>query len=115
MTKTDLPYITAGDLRTKSCAAARAAAHADPAVYTRTLAPTGSGFRHNFFEKLSPGLKNGPERRPLRFSTISTKNHLLKLNIDKVTAIRVTQITLSSGPPLYIYLVLNNLVFRLCV
>ena len=87
MTKTDMPYITAGDLRTKSCAAARVAAHADPAVYTRTLAPTGSGFRHNFSKELSPGPKNGLERRPLRFSTICTKNQVLKLNIDKVMLI----------------------------
>ena len=46
-------------------------------------------FSSYFFEKLSPGLKNGPESCPLRFSTISTKNHLLKLNIDKIMAIRV--------------------------
>ena len=57
MTKTDLPYITAGDLRTKSCAAARAAAHADPAVYTRTLAPTRSGFRHNVSKNYPHDLK----------------------------------------------------------
>ena len=52
-----LPYITAGDLRTKSCAAARVAAHADPAVYTRTLAPTKSGFRHNVSKNYPQDLK----------------------------------------------------------
>ena len=57
-------------------------------------------FSSYFFEKLSPGLKNGPESCPLRFSTISTKNHLLKLNIDKIMAIRVPQITPSGAPPL---------------
>ena len=45
-----------------------------PADFGRA-APTKSGFRHNVFEKLSPGPKNGLERRPLlRFSTISSKN-----------------------------------------
>jgi hypothetical protein len=53
----------------------------------RGSAPTGSGFRHNFFEKLSPGPKNGLERRPMRLSTICTKNQVLKLNIDKVMLI----------------------------
>ena len=58
-------------------------------------------FSSYFFEKLSPGLKNGPESCRLRFSTISTKNHLLKLNIDKIMAIRVPQIPPSGAPPLY--------------
>ena len=58
-------------------------------------------FRHNFFEKLSSGPKNGKERRPSRFSTICAKNQALKLNIDKVTVIRVTQITLPGYPRLY--------------
>ena len=57
MTKTDLSYKTASDLRTKSCAAARAAAHADPAVYTRTLAPTRFGFRHIFSKNYPQDLK----------------------------------------------------------
>ena len=57
-------------------------------------------FSSYFFEKLSPGLKNGPESCPLRFSTISTKNHLLKLNIDKIMAIRVPQMPLPGYPPL---------------
>ena len=57
MKKTNLPYITAGDLRTKSCAAARAAAHANPAVYTRTLAPTEYGFRHIFSKNYPQDLK----------------------------------------------------------
>ena len=51
MVKTDLSYITAGDLRTKSWVASRAVAPADLGplgVYTRTLAPTGYGFRHDF-------------------------------------------------------------------
>jgi hypothetical protein len=57
----------------------------------RGSATTGSGFRHNFSKKLSPGPKNGREngreRRPLQFSTIYTKNQVLKLNIDKVMLI----------------------------
>ena len=57
-------------------------------------APTKSGFLHNFSKKNSPGLKNGLERCVSRFSTICAQNELLKLNTDKVTAIRVTQITL---------------------
>ena len=56
-------------------------------------APTKSGFLHNF-SKNSPGLKNGLERCVSRFSTICAQNELLNLNTDKVTAIRVTQITL---------------------
>ena len=44
-------------------------------------------FSSELFEKLSPGPKNGPERRLLRFSTICTKNQVLKLNIDKVMLI----------------------------
>jgi hypothetical protein len=40
-----------------------------------------------FREKMSPGPKNGLERRPLRFSTICAKNQVLKLKIDKVTVI----------------------------
>jgi hypothetical protein len=40
------------------------------------------------FEKLSPGTKNGLERRVSRFSTICAKNQVLKLKIDKVTVIR---------------------------
>ena len=40
-----------------TCAAARAAAHADPAVYTRTLAPTRSGFRHNVSKNYPQDLK----------------------------------------------------------
>ena len=47
-------------------------------------APTGSSFRHNFSKKLSPGPKNGLERRASRFSTICAKNQQLKLSIDKV-------------------------------
>jgi hypothetical protein len=39
------------------------------------------------FQKKSPQGKNSLERRPLRFSTICAKIHLLKLNIDKVTVI----------------------------
>ena len=41
-------------------------------------------FRHNFSKKLSPGPKNGLERRASRFSTICAKNQQLKLSIDKV-------------------------------
>ena len=44
-------------------------------------------FSSLLFEKLSPGHKNGLERRPSRFSTICAKNQLLKLNIDKVTVV----------------------------
>jgi hypothetical protein len=44
-------------------------------------------FSSQLFKKLSPGLKNSLERRPLRFSTICTKNQVLKLKIDKVTVI----------------------------
>jgi hypothetical protein len=41
-----------------------------------------------FGGKLSPGPKNGLERRVSRFSTICAKNQVLKLKIDKVTVIR---------------------------
>jgi hypothetical protein len=41
------------------------------------------------FRKMSPGPKNGIERRVSRFSTICAKNQVLKLKIDKVTVIRV--------------------------
>ena len=99
MTKTDLPYITDGDLRTESCAAARAAAHADPAEYTRTFAPIRSGFRHKFSKNCPQDLKNGLERRVSRFSTICAKNQVLKLYIDKVTVIRITQIPPLGDPP----------------
>ena len=79
---------TAGSAWAAARAAAQDLVHRSPAVmYGRSV-----------FEE---GLKNGLERRPMRFSTISTKNHLLKLNIDKVTAIRVTQITLLGDRPLY--------------
>jgi hypothetical protein len=37
------------------------------------------------------GPKNGIERRVSRFSAICAKNQVLKLNINKVTVIRVTQ------------------------
>ena len=40
-----------------------------------------------FRGELSPGPKNGLERRPLRFSTICAKNQVLKINIEKVTVI----------------------------
>jgi hypothetical protein len=53
---------------------------------------------------MSPGPKNGLERhlerRPSRFSTICVKNHVLKLNIDKVTVILDTQITLTAALPM---------------
>ena len=49
---------------------------------------------------MSPGPKNGLESCVSRFSTICAKNQVLKLKIDKVTVIRVEQITLSGGPPL---------------
>jgi hypothetical protein len=62
-------------------------AHAARALQPAYAAPTGSGFRYNFSKKLSPGPKSGLERRPLRFSTISAKNQVLKLKIDKVTVI----------------------------
>jgi hypothetical protein len=58
-----------------------------------------SGFRHNFLEKFSTGPENGLERRVSRFSTICAKNQVLKVKIDKVTVIRVTQITPFSEPP----------------
>ena len=54
---------------------------------TKTRSAIQICFRHNFHEKLSPGYKNGLERRPSRFSTICAKNQVLKLNIDKVTVI----------------------------
>ena len=57
-------------------------------------------FRHNFSEKISPGPKNGLERRVSRFSTACAKNQVLKYNIDKVTVIRVPQITLPGASPL---------------
>jgi hypothetical protein len=57
MVRTDLSYITAGYLRTKSWAASRAVASADLDVYTRTLAPTGSGFRHDFSRNYRSELK----------------------------------------------------------
>ena len=57
MVKTDLSYITAGDLRTKSWAASRAVAPADLGVYTRTLAPTGYGFRDDFSKNYRSDLK----------------------------------------------------------
>ena len=82
MTKTVLPYITAGDLRSAG----------DPS-------PARSGCTHElslqpdlvfvitFQKQFSPGPKNGLERRPPRFSTICAKNQVLKLNIDKITVI----------------------------
>jgi hypothetical protein len=51
---------------------------------------------------MSPGPKNRLESCVSRFSTICAKNLVLKLKIDKVTVIRVEQITLSSVPPLYV-------------
>ena len=59
-------------------------------------------FRHNFSKNYPQDLKNGLERRASRFPTICAKNQLLKLNINKVTAIRVTQITPLGAPPLYV-------------
>jgi hypothetical protein len=41
-----------------------------------------------FWKKIYPqDLKNGPERRVLRFSTICAKNEVLNLIINKVTVI----------------------------
>ena len=71
----------------------------DAQVAGRHTAAIQICFRHNFLEKLSPGYKNGLERRPSRFSTICAKNQVLKLNIDKVTVIRVTLIPLHGNPP----------------
>ena len=51
------------------------------------------------FRKISQGPENGSERRPSQFSTICAENQVLKLNIDKVTVIRVTQMPLSGDPP----------------
>ena len=45
---------------------------------------------------MSPGPKNGLERRVPRFSTICAKNQVLKLKIDKVIVIRV-----HSNPPFW--------------
>jgi hypothetical protein len=50
---------------------------------------------------MSPRPKSVLERRTSRFSTVCAKNQVLKLNIDKVTVIRVTQITLPGAPRLY--------------
>ena len=74
----------------------------NPVPNRRHTAAIQIWFSSYFFEKLSPGLKNGLESCPLRFSTISTKNHLLKLNIDKIMAIRVPQMPLPGYPPLYL-------------
>jgi hypothetical protein len=74
MTKTNLPYInSAGDLRPARRPAR--STHVDPLRLDLG------------FVKLSPGPKNGVERRRLRFSTICAKNQVLKFNIDKVTVI----------------------------
>jgi hypothetical protein len=50
---------------------------------------------------MSPGLNNVLESCVSRFSTICAKNQQLKLKIDEVTVIRVEQITIPSGSPLY--------------
>ena len=71
MTKTDLPYNTAGDLGPAG----------DPSDFEQQASyirdnPTGSDFRYNF-------VKNYP--RDSRFSTICAKIYMLNLIIDKVT------------------------------
>jgi hypothetical protein len=90
MTKTYLPYNSAGDLRPANTVIL---AHAD---YTRGITHAGAlrpdlGFVMTFRGgKLSSEPKNGLERRSnrsSRFSTICAKNPVLKLNIDKVTVI----------------------------
>jgi hypothetical protein len=63
--------------------------------------PYKTVFVITFRGEMSPGPKNGAERRVSRFSTICAKNQVLKINIDKVTVIRATQITLSGVTPLY--------------
>ena len=47
-------------------------------------------FVRNLFENLSPGPENSLERRASRLYTIRAEIQVLKLNIDKVTAICVT-------------------------
>jgi hypothetical protein len=64
--------------------------------------PYKSVFVITFRENISPGPKNGLERRVSRISTVYAKNQVLKFNIDRVTVIRVTQITLLGTPPLYV-------------
>ena len=67
--------------------------------------PTGSGFRHNLAKKLSPGPKNGLERRPARFSTICAKNQILKLYIDKSYSNSTTQMPLHvTGDPILYFI-----------
>jgi hypothetical protein len=53
----------------------------------RGSAPTGFGFRHNFSKSYPHDLKMVKKDAPLRFSTICTKNQVLKYNIDKVMLI----------------------------
>ena len=57
MVKIELSNITRGDPQSESWAASRAVALGDLGVYTRTLAPNGSGFRHDFSKNYRSDLK----------------------------------------------------------
>ena len=107
MTKTDLPYDTAGEILRSEIPPP------DQGVHTRGRSDR-IWFSSKLFEKLSAGPKNDLERRPLRFSTICTKNQVLKINIDKVTTILRRKSPSSGDSSLYL-LILLNLVLNLAV
>ena len=71
MTKTDMSYKTGGDLRS--------AGDPSPAIddFKNYVGDVWFCFRHNFFKKLSPVLKNGLERCATLFCTICAKNQAL--------------------------------------
>ena len=72
---------------------------ADLFLYQFCYISNPAGFSHNFSKKISSGPKNGLEIRPSRFSTICTKDQLLKLNIIKVTVHLRRKLPLLVTPP----------------
>jgi hypothetical protein len=78
MTKTDLPYSTAGDLRPTG--------DPSPAIndFKNSAGEVVFCFRHNISKKLSPGPKNSLGRRATRISTICATNQALNFFFDEI-------------------------------
>ena len=109
-TQLSSPFLGPGDIFSKSydenqiwskCSGRGAAARGSDAQISGAIQLPYKSVFVITFQKMSPGLKNGLESCVSRFSTICAKNLVLKIKIDKVTVIRVEQITIPSDPPLY--------------
>ena len=101
MTKTDLPYSTASDLRPPG--------GPSPAIDDLKIiwATFDLVFVITFAKKISPGPKNILERRATRSSTICAKNHALNYFFDEIMTSWIPDDPSQKNPP---YLAVLNLV-----